>query len=694
MAGSISTLGIGSGLQLQDILEQLREVDEQLVNRKKNDITVYNAQINEFTTVNNKLLSMKSAALNLSLSSNYLERTATSSDEKVFTATVVDGTAVQSQSVTVDRLATKSSWVSGGSDSVDTSVYIPNAQESTTGVADPALDSVVTTTGTLVINSGDSASPTAITVDVTAGMTMDQLVAAINEDDENGGVGSPSATVTAETYVVDGTTYLRVSDTGNDTGEAGRVAIGTNSTDLDFSAPTKLLAFQVNGDTFTLDVAADTSLSQLADLINDDSANPGVTASIIDDGSSGDSFKLVLQANSTGADQEISFLAYLPDVSFTLQGETGDDLNAQITVDGIDYQRQSNTITDVLSGVSLSLQGAGSSTVSVGSNNEEVTEFITTMVTAYNDVVQEINGQVSYDETTEAFGLLAGTTVRDIPFALQNLMTGSSSADTTGMVENLFDLGLGFERDGSITLDETKLNAMIADHPDAIQDFFTGSTSSIAIPQLEATTGVIDAELVSIADSDGTFVIRYGAGVDDTITVDLTAGDSLNDIVSAINLDDENDGNGSNGRLLTASTYTTDGTTYLRLESDNSSGVGDVSEISIDTNGTNMTFGTSTDRYSYSSIDGFADKVNDYLRTLTSAVGQVAAEKTGAQQRVDDLNLKIEEDTARLDKRYDLMAQQFVALDSYMSQMTSIANYLTGQFSSLSDGWGQVGGKS
>ncbi|MDA3832395.1 MAG: hypothetical protein PF495_03265, partial [Spirochaetales bacterium] len=209
---------------------------------------------------------------------------------------------------------------------------------------------------------------------------------------------------------------------------------------------------------------------------------------------------------------------------------------------------------------------------------------------------------------------------------------------------------------------------------------------------LDTSTGVADADADSIAASNGFLVIQYGAGADDTITVDLTGGDSLNTLVANINADAENSGSGTGGRALTASTYSVDGTTYMRLESANSDDDGDATAISVTTNDSSLTFGASTNRYINASVEGFADKVNDYLRTITGGQGQVSAEKTAAQQRVEDLNLKIEEDTARLDKRYDLMAQQFVALDSYMSQMTSIANYLTGQFSSLSDGWGQVGG--
>ncbi len=700
MAGSISTLGIGSGLQLQDILEQLRAVDEQLINRKKDEITVTSSKINQFTTVNNKLLTMKSSALNLSLSSNYLKRTIASSDEKVLTATVLDGSDVQEQSVTVDRIASKSSWTSAGAASKDASVYVPKTQESTTGVATADLGTTaVATDGTLVIEYGSSST---ITVDVGPSVlplkveTMDELVTAINGDDENVGGGANGRLVTASTYVVGAETFLRIeSDIAADTGEDARVVIGTNDTSLAFAPapPTELFSVQMDGTTFSLDVTADTTLSQLADLINDDLDNPGFTASIIDDGTASP-FKLVLQANETGSDQEITFLSQLTDSAFTVDPlKTGENLNSSVTIDNITYQRQNNTISDVLSGITLSLQGEGTSALAVSNNDGEVLNMVNSLVTAYNGVVQEVGTQVGYNETTKSFGALAGTTVRDLPYALQNLMTGSNLADATGNIENLFDLGLEFQRDGSITIDQTKLSTAIADNPDGVKDFFVGTSTQIDVPRLETTTGVASASVGSIADADGTLVLQYGSDVGDTITIDLTAGDTLNDLVAAINNDAENSGNGTNNQIITASTYTTDGTTYLLLESANTSGTGDATKISATTNGTNLTFGVSSTRYLYDTVEGFADKANNYLRAVTAADGQLFAEKSSAEQRVDDLTLRIEEETARLDKRYDLLAQRFVALDSYMSQMTSVANYLTGQFASLSDGWGQVSSK-
>ncbi len=564
--GTISSLGVGSGLELQSMLEQLRAVDEQAITRKKSEVTAIESQLNEFTVVNNKLLTMKSAALDLSLSSTFISRTVSSSSTSVLSATVADGTAVQSTPVTVDRIATKSTWMSGGVASETAKIYVPTTQESTTGVADPAVTNIAPADGNLVITYGGSSTITVPVGPTSTVDTMNELVSAINSDPENVGAGANGRKVTASTYVLSGQTYLRIaSDTVGATGESHRVAITTNNTTLAFTPPAKTFALNVGTGTMTLSVAADTTMSQLRDLINNSTSNPGVTASIINDGSATNPYKLVLKANSTGKDKEITMLAQVPDLTMAVPvgGATGETLNAKITIDGVSYQRQTNTISDVLSGITLTLQATGPSTVSVANNNASIQEMIVDLVDAYNAAVQEIARNTGYDEATEDFGILARTTLRDLPYVLQNIMTSSIKADSKGLVTTLFDLGLEFNRDGTISIDEATIAAAISGAPDSVSAFFLG---------------------------------------------DEAAG-----------------------------------------------------------------------------ITGLADTVNDYLREVTGGSGQIAAEKTAAQTRIDDLQLRIETETERLDRRYDILTKQFVSLDQYMSQMKSMGSYLTGQFSSLSN---------
>jgi len=560
--GSISSLGVGSGLELQSMLEQLRAVDEQVITRKESEVTSLESQLNEFTVVNNKLLAMKSAALDLSLSSTFISRTVSSSSESVLTATVADGTAVQSTPVTVDRIATKSTFMSAGASSEDAIVYVPTSQESTTGVASQA-STIASGAGTLVIAYGATAT---IEVNVTAATKLEDagdqansLVHLINNDIENAGK------VTASSFLQDGNYYLRIETaTAGGTGEANRVKITTNNTDMAFVAPDKTFAINVGDESMVLNIAADTTMAELVDLINDDADNPGVTASVINDGTASP-YKLVLKANATGEEQEITMLAQLPDLAMAVAGEVGSALNAQVTIDGVSYQRQTNTISDVLSGITLTLKAADPDpvSVSVANNDAAIKEMVLDFVAAYNEAVQEVSKNTAYNEETKDFGILARTTLRDLPYALQNMMTSTVKADSAGWVTTMFDLGLEFNRDGTISIDETILSSAISGAPDSVSAFFLG---------------------------------------------------------------DEDAG-----------------------------------------------------------IIGLADKVNDYLREVTSGSGQVEAEKTAAQTRIDDLQLRIENETERLDKRYEILASQFIELDRYMSQMKSMGNYLSGQFDNLSN---------
>lgn len=576
--GTVSSIGVGSGLDLQGILDQLREVDENLINIKKTKISDLEAQLEEFTVVNNKLLTMKSAALGLSLDSTYLGRTVTSSNEEVLTASVVDGATVQSFSFNVSRLATRSSWQTDtGYSSQDHIVYVPTLQQSTTGVTNPGGDVVATNGETLTITYGGTET---ISLNIAADRTMNDLVDDINNHVDNqdpGGPGDNDRFVTAETYTVGTETFLRIkSDISGGTGETNRVAISETLANLSFSTPDDVFEYTFGSGadqtTVTLNVAADTKLSELVTLINNDTNNPGITASVINDGST-DPYRFILRADSTGEDYRINVTDQVPDIILEeKQGAAAASLNALVTVDGIDYERQTNSFSDIMTGVTLTLNQAGTSSVSVAGNTENIKTLIMDLVTAFNDVVQEINSNVDYDEDEEEFGVLADSTLRNLPYELQNLMTSTIKADSDKSITTMFDLGMEFERDGTISLDESVLNEAIANNAADIQEFFLG--------------------------------------------------------------DDDND------------------------------------------------------------ITGMADLVNERLRTITTLAGQVQGEKEAAQEKIDALELQIESEVERLDKKYELMAKQFIELDRYMNQMTSISSFLSSQFESLNQLWGSSNNKN
>ncbi|OGR08131.1 MAG: hypothetical protein A2511_17810 [Deltaproteobacteria bacterium RIFOXYD12_FULL_50_9] len=506
MVGSISVLGLGSGLELQSMLEQLRAVDQTVIDNKKTKVADTRVQLDEFTVVKNKLLTMKSKALNLSLSSTFLSRTASSSLESVLTAKAGDGTIVQSTSLKVTSVAANSSFESSaGFATDDTSIYVPTAQESTTGVTDPAVDVAAVNGETMTIKYGAGKT---IAVTAASDLTMNQLVDEINNHADNqGGPGANGRYVTAETYASGGKSYIRIkSDTSNGTGETNRVAVTETLSSLNFAPPSSMLSYKVGvADAVSISVAADTTLSELVDLINNDSDNAGVTASVINKGDGATPYRLVLRSDATGEDNRITILANPGDVPFTeKQGASGVSLNAKIEIDGITYERKSNTVTDLMQGVTLTLLGTGSSTVAVADDPTTTIDLIKGLVEAYNDAVHEVKTKSGYDEATKKFGVLSRTTLNDLPFTLESAMTSVVQTGSNKSVTSLFDLGLVFNRDGSITIDETVLNQTVKDHGSEVKSFFLGdATQEITgfadlvndqLRELTSVTGQIDAE--------------------------------------------------------------------------------------------------------------------------------------------------------------------------------------------------------
>ena len=266
---------------------------------------------------------------------------------------------------------------------------------------------------------------------------------------------------------------------------------GVTTTDTAVTASDKTLTYKLgtSGQTINVTVKANTTLTQLADLINKASDNPGVTATVVNSGTQDNPFHLVLTANKTGEDNRISLVTSPTSLAMTeLQGANGASLNASLKVDGLTYERQSNTgITDVLQGVTLNLKGAGSTSFQITSDTSSLADAVKDLVKAFQDAIQEVKTQTAYDSQTRTFGPLSNSS------ALQGL-SGQLSAllgtkvNTGGAITSLFDLGLQFNRDGSITLNEDTLTKALADHPGDVQTLFAGKTGVTGLGTLLTDT--------------------------------------------------------------------------------------------------------------------------------------------------------------------------------------------------------------
>lgn len=168
--------------------------------------------------------------------------------------------------------------------------------------------------------------------------------------------------------------------------------------------------------------------------------------------------------------------------------------NSSISISGIGtISRATNSISDVIPGVTLSLASAGTATVKVTEDQATTTAKIQDFVSAFNDVVRYIteNNQITRDETStevkNVFAPLASTRTDDN--ALTALRTNISSTIASGgsIVRVFSDLGITTERDGTIKFDSSKLQSALSSEPSSVSDILESFADTVAL-----TGGTVD----------------------------------------------------------------------------------------------------------------------------------------------------------------------------------------------------------
>ena len=288
------------------------------------------------------------------------------------------------------------------------------------------------------------------------------------------GTSDDVASATAALGIADATHELEVERLATKSSlQSSRVS----ATDTAVTTSNTAFAYKLgaNGPTVSVAVSANATLTQLVDLINKAPNNPGVTAAVVNSGVGTAPFRLVLTANKTGEDNRISIVTPLSALSFTnLQGDEETSLNASFKVDGVTYERQSNSgITDVLQGLTLQLKATGSTALEITSDTSGIVDSVKGLVNAFQDAIQDLKTKTAYDSPTSRGGPLAtSSTLRGLAGEVSQLL--GTRIKTGGTITSLFDLGLEFKRDGTITLNAEKLTTALANHPDDVKTLFAG----------------------------------------------------------------------------------------------------------------------------------------------------------------------------------------------------------------------------
>lgn len=312
-------------------------------------------------------------------------------------------------------------------------------------------------------------------------------------------------------------------------------------------------SFTLNPDKSTQTItlgSADASLAGVRDAIN--KADVGVRASIINDGTGN---RLVIASNSGGLANALKISVADDDGNdtdgaglsrLTFDASSGGTMNLTQTVaaqdavaviDGITVSNASNTIRGALEGVTLNLAKTGTTTLEVTRDNAGVQSAIEAFVKGYNDLNKTLGDLSRYNADTKQASVLTGdSTLRSVQSQLRAVFNNALATAGGGM-STLSEIGLGFQKDGTLRLDSTKLNAALNDPTRDVATLFAAvgkpSDSLMAFSSATADTknGRYAVEITQLATrgtaaGSTTAALTITAGVNDTLdfTVDGVLG--------------------------------------------------------------------------------------------------------------------------------------------------------------------------
>lgn len=272
-----------------------------------------------------------------------------------------------------------------------------------------------------------------------------------------------------------------------------------------------------------IDLEGILSLTELRDAINsakDSEDNPlKVTASIIDN-------RLVITSDESGTANALEFsdsssnngiLKELGIITDTDElNEISSAKDAQFKVNGLPVTRSSNTVSDVIEGVTITLkketQGVESFTVS--QDVEKATSAIKGFVDQVNSTLDFIQSKLRVanpEELRSAGDLVGDPTLMKIQTDLRRLVSDSVPG-ASGDYNSLAQVGIQLDRYGKLTLDNEKLSKALEEDPEGVQSLFAvESDDSLGVAKR------LDTFITSLtAAKDGVIDIKT-SGLDSSI---------------------------------------------------------------------------------------------------------------------------------------------------------------------------------
>ena len=521
--------------------------------------------------------------------------------------------------------------------------------------------------------------------------------------------GSGSVTANVEAGVAEQTVRLSVSQLAQVDSYQSK-GFKSRSEALTGITKEESLTLSVGDKSVDIKVGASTTLEDIINQIND-GAGDAIKASIVNTGGE-NGYKMILQSKESGEKNQIKFsvkgdnpdaLQGAKDVleklgfktnqtpitddkgaitGYNLEIDTADTSaggkqlqkaqDAKFNFNGIDITRSSNSVDDLIIGVTFNLNNVDEknsttgalkeSVITIGKDTDAVVKSLKSMVTAYNDLISNISTATSYDRENGVAGTLNGMSeITGIKRKLQNLFESSNSDG-----KSLQNFGFSFTEKGVLSVDESKLKDTISKDYEGFKSFFTNSTEY-------KNAGVFGTEKINQTltnNTSGKLKIN-GKEIEIKLNNGNDAVKNANELVRLIN---DAEIPNVTARLADNGVLQLVGTGGKDIEI--SKGVDDalLSKLGLEAG---TTPGSSTDK------KGFFDKLSDIVTGLIGTEGTLTNLTSSLKDKSKIIQSQKDKVQATLDKKYAMMQKQFSTIAVQMNALENSFNSLKNTFDAL-----------
>lgn len=235
------------------------------------------------------------------------------------------------------------------------------------------------------------------------------------------------------------------------------------------------------GTTHEIEIEGSNTLNNIASAIN--SADIGVTAAIINDGDASTPYRLTLTSDSTGADQDIthnidSVLSLTEDTAATTASEN-EAQDALFEMNGISSSSSSNTVSDVIPGVTFALNEVDTTdttTITIDQDIDSMISEVQKFVNNFNQVRQTLRS-VLLPDTEGNVGILSSESLlTSAQVRVSDIISRRFNSLHSVPYRSLAEIGITTNANGDLEVDTSELQAVLEDDVDNVRLLFQGST--------------------------------------------------------------------------------------------------------------------------------------------------------------------------------------------------------------------------